>query len=83
VNCKKFDSLILIDNAQINHLLRLWGFSLSQKWSRIYRAREASQFHAKCDNKPNTLNNVFGGYTEQSWSGKVLIKLSKTRLFLV
>ena len=34
------------------------------------------EFHTKCDNKPNTLiiikttnGNVFGGYTDQSWSG--------------
>jgi hypothetical protein len=34
-------------------------------------------FHSKCDDKPNTLiiiksinGNIFGGYTEQSWSGK-------------
>ncbi len=37
---------------------------------------EASQFHAKCDDKPNTLviikseyGNVFGGSTEKPWSG--------------
>ncbi len=94
VEYKKIDSLILIDNYQINRLLTLCEFPLNQKWTLIYRASrdgfKASQFHAKCDNKPNTLiiikstkNNVFGGYTEQSWSGKVLIKLSKTRLFLV
>jgi len=44
----------------------------------IYRASrdgfETANFHAKCDNKPNTLiiiksanGNVFGGYTKQSW----------------
>ena len=51
-----------------------------QNWSLVYRASqdgfEASQFHSKCDDKPNTLiivksvnGNIFGGYTKQSWSG--------------
>ena len=54
-------------------------FPVDQKWNLIYRASqdvfEASSFHAKCDNKPNTLiiikstnGNVFGGYTEQTWN---------------
>jgi len=37
---------------------------------------EADQFHSKCDKNPNTFiiiqstnGNLFGGYTEQSWSG--------------
>jgi len=60
-------------------LLTLCEFPLNQKWNLIYRASrdgfKASQFHAKCDNKPNTLiiikstnDNVFGRYTEQSWT---------------
>jgi hypothetical protein len=79
VNNTKFDSLILIDQAQIKDLLKLCEFSLNQKWNLIYRASrdgfKASQFHAKCDNKHNTLviikstnGNIFGGYTEQSWA---------------
>jgi hypothetical protein len=79
VNDIKLDSLILTDQAQIKHLLTLCEFPLNQKWNLIYRASrdgfEASQFHAKCDNKPNTLilikstnGNIFGGYTEQSWA---------------
>ena len=46
----------------------------------IYKASqygcESSSFHIKCDKKLNTLviiksknGNLFGGYTEQSWSG--------------
>jgi len=61
-------------------LISLCGFPVSQTWILIYRASqdgfEASSFHAKCDDQPNTLtvikstnDNVFGGYTEQSWSG--------------
>ena len=61
-------------------LIRLCEFPLEKKWKLLYRASEHSfgvgQFHARCDRKPNTLviikstnGNVFGGYTEQDWSG--------------
>ena len=57
-------------------------FQVYQKLSLLYRASkdgfEAASFHAKCDDKPNTLvviksenGNIFGGYTEQSWSGRM------------
>jgi len=48
----------------------------------LYRASRdgwaASKFHAMCDNKGPTVtvvksgNNIFGGYTDQSWNGKFL-----------
>ena len=48
----------------------------------LYRASRdgwaASNFHSICDNKGPTVtvmksgNNIFGGYTEQSWDGKFL-----------
>ena len=48
----------------------------------LYRASRdgwaASKFHSICDNKGPTVtvvksgNNIFGGYTEQSWDGKFL-----------
>ena len=74
------DSVILAGIKQFKDLMSLCEFSIDQKWNLIYRASqdgvEASQFHSKCDNKPNTLviiksehGNVFGGYTERSWSG--------------
>jgi len=60
-------------------LLTLCDFPITKKWNLIYRASrdglKASDFHLHCDNKPNTLiliksenGNVFGSYTEQSWS---------------
>jgi hypothetical protein len=72
---------ILTDN-QMNELMRLCEFSFDKKWKLIYKATEdgfeLSNFHLKCDNKPNTFiiikstnGNVFGGYTEQNWSGTV------------
>jgi hypothetical protein len=75
----KMSSLILSGRNQVNQLMSLCTFPVDQKWNLIYRASqdgfEAAKFHTKCDNKPNTLilvksinDNVFGGYTEQTWN---------------
>ncbi len=61
-------------------ILTLCQFEFNQDWSLVYRASqdgfEASKFHMKCDSKSNTFiiikstnGFVFGGYTEQVWSG--------------
>jgi hypothetical protein len=78
-NTSIMDSVILEDRLKIKELIVLCEFPIDQKWTLIYRASrdgfEASQFHSKCDRKPNTLviiksehGNVFGGYTEQDWT---------------
>jgi hypothetical protein len=75
----KIASIIFSSLNQIKELMLLCEFQVDQKWTLIYRASrdgfEASQFHAKCDKKINTLviiksehGNVFGGYTEQDWT---------------
>jgi hypothetical protein len=75
------DSVILAGSEQFRDLMYLCEFPIDQKWNLIYRATQdgfkASQFHSKCDDKSNTLviiksenDNIFGGYTEQSWSGR-------------
>ncbi len=76
-----FFSVILTELEQFEDLMTLCEFSVDQKWQLIYRASKdgfnPSSFHAKCDDKPNLLviiksdnGNVFGGFTEQSWSLK-------------
>ena len=50
------------------------------KWRLCYRATRdgwsAQEFHACCDDKGPTVtlvkvgDNIFGGYTDQSWGGK-------------
>jgi hypothetical protein len=76
----RIHSNILVGINQFKRLISLCEFPIDQKWTLIYRASqdgfEASSFHAKCDDQPNTFiiikstnGNVFGGYTEQSWSG--------------
>ena len=65
--------------------MSLCKFPLYQKWKLIYRATRdgfgASDFHSKCDSYQNSLviikstnGNVFGGYTQQSWSGNTEYK---------
>jgi len=76
----QLESIIIQEKNKVNELMVLCEFASNQKFSLIYRANqdgfEAAKFHAKCDDKPNTFiivksenGNVFGGYTEQSWSG--------------
>jgi len=77
----RIDSVILSSRNQFNDIIELCEFPIGQKWNLIYRASqdgfEAAKFHSKCDDKSNTLviiksenDNIFGGYTEQSWSGQ-------------
>lgn len=53
---------------------------MNQKWKLVYRATRdgfgAVHFHSKCDQQSNTFTiiksthgNVFGGYTQNDWSG--------------
>jgi hypothetical protein len=76
---KSLSSSILTD-FQMLEILTLCQFEFNQDWSLVYRASqdgfEASKFHMKCDSKSNTFiiikstnGFVFGGYTEQVWSG--------------
>jgi len=69
----------ILDENRLEELMSLCEFSTDQKWNLIYKGSKdgfkASDFHSKCDDKSNTLvivkssnGNIFGGYTEQSWS---------------
>ena len=71
--------MLLSNRGQQKKLFSLCEFPVVQKWNLIYRASqdgfEAAKFHSKCDYTPNTLiiikstnDNVFGGYTEQTWN---------------
>ena len=53
-----------------------------RKWSLLYRGSRdgfgASDFHSRCDNKPNTVTivksisgNIFGGFSSAKWSSPV------------
>jgi len=80
VGQKFFYESAILSGRQMTELMSLCQFSLNQKWKLIYRATRdgfgAADFHSKCDSYQNSLviikstnGNVFGGYTEQNWSG--------------
>jgi len=61
-------------------LKQICEFNNDIEWKLIYKASldgfKSNDFHLKCDSKSNTLviirsinGNIFGGYTEQDWSG--------------
>ena len=71
----------ILSNEEFKELMKLCKFSLNQKWKLLYRASRdgfgALDFHSRCDNFKSTLTiiktttgYVFGGYTDQDWSGK-------------
>jgi hypothetical protein len=75
----------ILSDLQMKDLMKLCNFSPSQNLKLIYRASEhgfaIKNFHLNCDNQPNTFiiikttnRNVFGGFTEQDWSGRGLGK---------
>ena len=56
-----------------------------RKWALLYQGSRdgfrASDFHSRCDNKPNTLTivkstsgNIFGGFTSAQWSSTLIEK---------
>ncbi len=82
------DSFILSDKQLVYRLFSYCELPMIPNWQLIYRASqdgfEATSFHSKCDNKPNTLiiiktesGNIFGGYTEQNWTPSDSFKTDK------
>jgi hypothetical protein len=72
----------IIKDEQFEDLINVCQFKLNQKLKLIYRASDngfkSEDFHSKCDNILKTLTIikssnecVFGGYTEQDWSGNI------------
>jgi hypothetical protein len=81
-------SKIVSDLELETELLRVCEFSssTSDKWQLLYRASdhgyEARDFHAKCDDKINTLTiikttdgYIFGGFTVRTWESEEEYKL--------
>ena len=80
---KYFEESEILTNEEHRSLLNSWLHPAQQgKWRLLFRASRdgfaAATFHSKCDNKGPTVtivksgNNIFGGYTEVSWKGKLL-----------
>ena len=75
----------ILSSGQMAELMSICKFPSDQKWKLIYRATrdgfDAKDFHSKCDSYQNSLViikssncNVFGGFTEVSWSGSSIKK---------
>ena len=80
---KLFNESVILSEVQRQKLVTWLGDSpqsTESTCSLLYRASRdgwaASNFHARCDNKGPTVTvvlsgtNIFGGFTETSWSGK-------------
>jgi hypothetical protein len=74
-----FKSEIVVDSAQRSQLFALCKFETKDILRLIYCGSRdgfgASDFHQKCDSRPNTLTiikadtgNIFGGYTQMTWN---------------
>ena len=79
----------ILSLQQMKQLITLCNFPFNQKWRLLYRATQdgfcSLDFHSKCDKQQNTFfivkstnGNVFGGYTEQEWSGEWVDKSDAT-----
>ena len=75
---KHFEESVILTNENHRGVLKGWLSSQEGKWRLLFRASRdgfaAAAFHSKCDNKGPTVtivksgNNIFGGFTEASWS---------------
>ena len=75
---KDFEESVILTNDDHRSVLKVWLTPQEGKWRLLFRASrdgfEAAAFHSKCDNKGPTVtivksgNNIFGGFTETSWS---------------
>ena len=80
---KLFEESVILNEEQRQKLVTWLGDSpqsTESTYSLLYRASRdgwaVSNFHERCDNKGPTVTvvlsgtNIFGGFTEQSWTGK-------------
>ena len=75
---KHFEASVILTNEEHRSVLKGWLPSLDGKWRLLFRASQdgfaAATFHSRCDNKGPTVNivksgnNIFGGFTEESWT---------------
>jgi len=85
---KPFEESEILTNENHRSVLKGWLPSQEGKWRLLFRASRdgfaAAAFHSKCDNKGPTVtivksgNNIFGGFTEVSWTIGIATKLFGT-----
>ena len=77
-----FEKSVILINEEHRSTLKAWLPPLDGKWKLLFRASQdgftAQAFHGRCDNKGPTVtivksgNNIFGGFTENSWHSKYI-----------
>ena len=77
-----FEESVILMNKEHRSTLKAWLPPLDGKWKLLFRASQdgftAQAFHGRCDNKGPTVtiiksgNNIFGGFTENSWQSKYI-----------
>lgn len=79
LNAKKYLNSSILSCSETNELIKLMNFTRNTGWELLYCGKrdgfKARDFHSHCDSKFPTLTiiksrngNIFGGYTEASWS---------------
>ena len=76
---KNFEESVILTNEEHRSKFNSW-LPQYDKWHLLFRASRdgftTQAFHTKCDNKGPTVtivksgNNIFGGFTENSWESK-------------
>ena len=76
---KNFEESVILTNEEHRSKLNSW-LPQYDRWHLLFRASRdgfrAQTFHAKCNSKGPTVtvvksgNNIFGGFTENSWKSK-------------
>ena len=77
-----FEESVILMNEEHRNTLKAWLPPQDGKWKLLFRASRdgftAHAFHTRCDNKGPTVtiveseNNIFGGFTENSWLSKYI-----------
>ena len=77
-----FEESVILMNKEHRSTLKAWLPPQDGKWKLLFRASQdgftAQAFHGRCDNKGPTVtivksgNNIFGGFTENSWRSKYI-----------
>ena len=79
---QNFEESVILTTEEHRSVLSGWLPQQYGRWQLLMRASQdgfqAQTFHFKCDNKGPTVtivksgNNIFGGFTEKSWSSKCI-----------
>ena len=77
-----FEKSVILMNEEHRSTLKSWLPPQDGKWKLLFKASQdgftAQAFHGRCDNKGPTVtivksgNNIFGGFTENSWHSKYI-----------